>query len=136
MMRNQHMIHLAVQENNCDLRLAAWENWLPLYFATNQFSYARYDSYYIEVLANIETLYPGLKQLLQKTELSVQVQEMYPSRVAFDQRREQTVNRDAKLQVKFPETYTFFVTLYIYTFCHFTFSVTKGINKDSYSGIH
>ena len=90
------MIHLTVQENNCDLRLAAWENWLPLYFATNQFNYARYDSYYIEVLANIETLYPGLKQPLQKTGLSGQVQEMYPSRVAFHQRGEQTVNRDAK----------------------------------------
>ena len=30
----------------------------------------------------------------------VQVQEMYPSRVTFDQRREQTINRDAKTKGK------------------------------------
>ena len=61
---NQHIIHLVVQENSFDFRLAAWKNWSPVYFGTNQFNYARYDSYYIKVLANIETLYPGLKQLL------------------------------------------------------------------------
>ena len=90
------MIHLAVRENNFDLRLAAWKNWLPLHFASNQFTYARYGSYYVEVLANIETPYPGLKQLPQNTGLSVQAQEMYPFRVAIDQRGEQTINRDAK----------------------------------------
>ena len=57
-MRNQHMIHLALQEHNFGLKLAAWKNWLSLYFATNQFNYA-----------NMETLHPGLKQLLQKTGL-------------------------------------------------------------------
>ena len=97
MMRNQHVIHLAIQENNLrkNVTLAAWKNWSSLHFATNQFNYARYGSYYIEVLANIETLYPGLKQLLQKTGLSVQVQDMYPSR-AFDLRAEQAISRDAK----------------------------------------
>ena len=68
-MRNQHMIHLVLQEHNFGLKLAVWKNWLSLYFATNQFNYARYDSYYIEVLGNLETLYPGLKQLVQKTGL-------------------------------------------------------------------
>ena len=99
-MRNQHRIHLAVQENNFDLRWVAWKNWLPLYFATNQCNYARYGSYYVEVLANIKTVCPGLKQLLKKSGLLVQVQEMYPSRVTFDQRREQTINRDAKTKGK------------------------------------
>ena len=63
------MIPLALQEHNFGLKLAAWKNWLPLYFATNQFNYARYGSCYIEVLENMETLYVGLKQLLQKTGL-------------------------------------------------------------------
>ena len=40
--------------------------------------------------------YPGLKQLLHKIGLSVQAQEIYPSRVAIDQRGEQIINRDAK----------------------------------------
>ena len=43
---------------------------------------------------------PGLKKLLQKTGLSVQAQEMYPSRVAIDQRGEQAINRDAKTTAK------------------------------------
>ena len=35
MMTFQRMIHLAVQENDFQLRLQAWEYWIPLYFATD-----------------------------------------------------------------------------------------------------
>ena len=31
-MMRQHTIHLAAEESNFDLRLAAWKNWLPLLF--------------------------------------------------------------------------------------------------------
>ena len=34
LMRNQNMIHLAVQEKDFDSRLYAWQEMLPLYFAT------------------------------------------------------------------------------------------------------
>ena len=96
MMRNQHMIHLAVQRNDFDLRLLAWRRWIPFYFALNLFNYARYGSYYAEVLANLDRLYPGLKSLLKNNGMSVQAQEKYPCRTAIDQRGEQTINRDAK----------------------------------------
>ena len=58
-------------------------------------NYARYGSYYVHTLKNMETLHPGLKDMLEKTG-SVQGQNCYPMRTALDQRGEQTINRDAK----------------------------------------
>ena len=59
---------------------------------------------------------------------------MYPSRVATDQRGEQTINRDAKTTVKVSWNLMFCDTIYTPSATlHLT--VTKGINEDSYSGI-
>eukprot|EP00795_Rhopilema_esculentum_P011282 gene11282-21474_t len=59
-------------------------------------NYARYGSFYVEVLFQMEKLYPGLKGLLREKGMSVQAQEYFPLRVTIDQRGEQTLNRDAK----------------------------------------
>ena len=48
-----------------------------MYFALNKPNYARYASYYVGVLENIEALYPGLKELLDNNRLSVQTQEKH-----------------------------------------------------------
>ena len=101
MMRMQTMAHAAVQENNFEMHMQAWAYWIPLYFATNMFSYARYGSYYLEMLKNIDQMFPGLKELMKKSVLSVQGQERYPHRTAVDQHGEQTINRDAKTSGKF-----------------------------------
>ena len=53
MMRMQTMIHTAVQENNFEMRLQAWAYWIPFYFSTNLFNYARYGTFYLETLKNI-----------------------------------------------------------------------------------
>ena len=66
LMRNQNMIHLAVQENEFDCQLYAWQEILPLYFATNHVSHARYNSYYVEMLNNLDQSHPGLRKLLLK----------------------------------------------------------------------
>ena len=42
----------------------AWERVLPYYFIFNKMNYARYGSYYVQVLKQIESKYPGLKELL------------------------------------------------------------------------
>ena len=47
--------------------------------------------FYVQV-----TTYPGLKDLLMATGLTVQAQDRYPLRTAIDMRGEQTINRDAK----------------------------------------
>ena len=59
-------------------------------------NYARYGPYYAEVLKQIESKYPGLKELLLPCGLSVQAKETHPVRTTIDQRGEQTINRDAK----------------------------------------
>ena len=59
-------------------------------------NYARYGSYYVQVLKQIQSKYPGLKELLLPCELSVQAQETHPVRTAIDQQSDQTINRDAK----------------------------------------
>lgn len=96
MMRNQHMYHTSVQENDFDLRTASIEFWVPFYMYYNMQNYARYGLFYLQVLKNIEKLYPGLKDLLVSKGLSVQSQDRYPLRTAIDMRGEQTINRDAK----------------------------------------
>ena len=96
LMQTQHFIHLAIQDNDFEMRLHCWKFYLPLYFALQKINYARYGSYYIKVMENIEKMYPGLKDLLKQNGMSVQAQESFPVRVAVDQRGEQTINRDAK----------------------------------------
>ena len=100
LMKYQHMAHTAVQTNNFDMRTLSWEKFLPFYFALNMVNYARYGSYYVEVLKNMEENYPGLRNMLKNTGLSVQAQNRYPLRTAIDQRGEQTINRDAKTPLK------------------------------------
>ena len=53
-------------------------------------TYARYGSYYVEVLQKIADLYPELKSTLMLTGLSIQAQDRYPLRISIDQRGEQT----------------------------------------------
>ena len=50
--------------------------------------YARYRAYYAKELKNMEELYPGNKEILPVTSISVQVQERYPTRTAIDMRSE------------------------------------------------
>ena len=95
MMRMQHLIHTAVQENDFDARLAAWDYFIHLYFAFNK-NYPRYGSFYVETLKSIEEKYPGLKEMLKKAGLSVQGRDKHPLRIAIDQRGKQTINSDAK----------------------------------------
>ena len=81
--------------NDFDLQRVSWKSFLPYYFAFNLHNYARYASYYVEVLDCIDGRYPGLRQTLSQSGLSVQAQERYV-RTAIDRRGEQTINRDAK----------------------------------------
>ena len=88
--------HLAVYDNNLDLRYYCYKFFLPLYFALHKTNYALHASYYVKMLENMGVLYAGLKDLLSEKGMSVQAQERFPVRVPVDQRGEQTLNRDAK----------------------------------------
>ena len=79
-MRLQHQVYAAIQTNDFEMRLDAWERVLPYYFIFNKVNYAWYGSYYIQVLKQIESKYPVT----------------HPVRDAIDQRGGQTINKDAK----------------------------------------
>ena len=96
------MIHLAVKENEFACRLYAWQKMLPLYFATNQVSYAKYGSYYVKILKNLDQFHPGLRTVLLKKGLTAQAHKKYPCRTTVDQRGEQSITRDAKTTGKLP----------------------------------
>ena len=53
-------------------------------------------AHYAEVLSQIETLHPDLKDTLSLKGLSIQAQDRYLLWTALEQRGEQTVNRDGK----------------------------------------
>ena len=47
-MTYQQMAHTAVQENDLEMRILAWESMLPYYFYfNNNTNYARYGTYYV-----------------------------------------------------------------------------------------
>lgn len=92
-MRIQHMIHTAVQTNNFEMRLQAWDEMLPFYFAFNKTNYAIYGLWYVQIMKEVDLRYPGLTKTFKMSGISVQAQSAYPS---TDQRGEQSINRDAK----------------------------------------
>ena len=96
MMKMQHQAHTAMQENNYDPLLHALQQFLLLYFNFNMQSYARYGVYYADMLSQVNTLYPGLKDTLSSNDLSIEAQDRYPLRTAVAQSGEQTINRDGK----------------------------------------
>ena len=96
LMSIQQAAHLAVKENDFESRRLASKQFLPFYFAFNKTTSARYASYYVGVLDNIDLLYHGARQLLSENGLSVQAQDRYLLRAAVDPRGEQTINRDEK----------------------------------------
>ena len=52
LMRTQNWAHLAVHDNNLDLRYYCYKFFLPLYLALHKTNYARYASYYVKMLEN------------------------------------------------------------------------------------
>ena len=95
-MKLQHQIQTAVQTNDFEMCLDAWEGMLPYYFLFNKTNYAWYGCYYVESLKQIDECYERLKPLLAANRLSVQGQKTHPLRISIDQRGEQTINRDDK----------------------------------------
>ena len=58
--------------------------------------YARYKTFYLETLKNVQKNYPRLKELMRSTGMSAQGQDRYAHRTAIDQRGKKTINRNAK----------------------------------------
>ena len=91
----QHKFHFSINTNDFDLRLKCWKHSLPLCFATNKQNYARYGTYYITQLENIDLTHPGAKEELQETGLSVS-RNQFNIRQSIDGAGEQTFMRSSK----------------------------------------
>ena len=55
---------MAIKVYNCEARLCAWDYFIPFYFI--------FGSFYLESMKYIDVNYPGLKEMLPHTGLSVQ----------------------------------------------------------------
>ena len=87
----QHKFHFSINTNDFDLRLKCWKDSLLLCFATNKQNYARYGTYYITQLENIDLTHPGAKEM----GLSVS-RNQFNIRQSIDCAREQTFMRSSK----------------------------------------
>ena len=96
LMKVQHLLHTAVQENDFNMRVLAWEKTLPFYFYFNKMNYARYGTYYLQHLTHIETLSPGMKELLMAKEMMFKLKQYIMSGLQSTNEGEQTINKDAK----------------------------------------
>ena len=85
-----------MQTSDFDMRLDAWDKMSPYHFAFNKKNYARYGTWYVQTMKEIDHRYPTLKELLKSTGLSVQAQTAYPVRTSIDQRSKKSIKQDAK----------------------------------------
>ena len=92
-MQALHFIHSAVQENDYALRLEGWIIMMPYVFELNKTNFQ--DTVHI-TFNDLDRTHPGCKELIEIKGVSVHAQDQYPLRTAFDQRGEQTLNREAK----------------------------------------
>ena len=52
LMKVQHLARTAVQENDFNMRILAWEKILPFYFYFSKMNYVRYGTYYLQHLTH------------------------------------------------------------------------------------
>ena len=95
MVDRQRKLHYAIKTNDYDLRLDIWNDSLPHCFATNRVHYARYGTYYVNQLNNLQTTHPGAKEEIEKSGLSIRRNNIGIGQ-AIDLAGEQTYMRNAK----------------------------------------
>ena len=66
-----HKFHYAVNQNDYHLRLAVWQEMLPFCFVFNKVHYARYGTFYVNQLKQLEVTHPGAKGEIEEFGLSV-----------------------------------------------------------------
>ena len=91
-----HTLHYAVNRNIFDLRLEMWEEALQACFSMNKINYARYGTYYVEQLRNLEETHPGAKEELERNGIS-ECRNNFNIRQSIDGAGETTFMKDAKI---------------------------------------
>ena len=59
MINQIQMLHMTIKTNDLSLKIKCWNDLLPLCFTTNRVHYARYGTYYIQQLKNMNASHTG-----------------------------------------------------------------------------
>ena len=65
MVSKLHLFHFAINTNNYSLKVASWDYFLPLCFTANKIHYARYGTFYIQQLKNLDSTHPEAVQEIE-----------------------------------------------------------------------
>ena len=94
MVSKLHLFHFAINTNNYSLKVASWDYFLPLCFTTNKIHYARYGTFYIQQLKNLDSTHP---EAVQEIEHFISVRRnTFGIGQAIDLAGEQTYMKNAK----------------------------------------
>lgn len=100
------LIKRAIKILSVDLFIYALDKLVDLFFAVYRPNYARYMSYYVLKLLNIDTSHPGLKEYFEKGLFSIRRTSKSFSRSGVDITLEQTVNRTGASRLTGTSHYT------------------------------
>ena len=91
-----HILRYAINRNDFDLRLQMWEEAIQGCFSMNKVNYARYGTYYIMQLKNLDQTHPGAREELEKNGISV-CRNKLNIRQSIDGAGDSTFMKDAKI---------------------------------------
>ena len=91
-----HILHYAINRNDFNLRLKMWEEAIQGCFSMNKVNYARYGTYYVMQLQNLDETHPGARDELQQNGISV-CRNNLNIRQSIDGAGESTFMKDAKV---------------------------------------
>jgi hypothetical protein len=94
-MESYFLFTRAYKLNDVDLLIYSLEQMVPLFFDCGKVNYARWMTWYILKLLNIDNTHPGLKMVLQDGNLGIKRTNKPFSGTPIDQTLEQTANKDA-----------------------------------------
>lgn len=98
MLSFEHVMLLlkAIKENSLELFIAALERTCPLLFSADHFHYARYLTYYVEQLKQLDSNKPSLPEVMANKGFTATRSNIPNNRVPLHQVIEQTINKSAK----------------------------------------
>ena len=91
-----HVLHYAINTNNFDLRLSIWDEAIQGCFSMNKVNYARFATYYVIQMKNLDHTHPGAREELDRNGMSV-CRNTLNIRQSIDGAGESTFMKDAKI---------------------------------------
>ena len=90
-----HAMHFAINTNDYELRRKMWAELLKLSFVMNKQNYARFGTFYMTQLANLDKTHPGAREEIESKGVSV-CRNNFGIRQSVDGAGEQTFQKNSK----------------------------------------